>query len=172
MTLQEFKTNFNNQDLPAEMQLLFDFQEKFGAETYVAGFGLLQNDKSGLRYGWSDNEDFLSQLMPFAEAGEGSIYCLWDNKTGQALNQMPIVYFDSEGEGENVIARNFLEFIQVLLIPDPYDDWRPENYANFVHVFSEKMLLPIPDSFDAIEDAAADSYQESFDNWKSQYLNQ
>ena len=170
MTLQEFKSNFNNQELPAEMQLLFDFQDKFGAETYVAGFGLLQNDKSGLRYGWSDNSDFLNQLMPFAESGDGSMYCLWDNKTHQPINQMPVVYFDSDGEGENVIAKNFLEFIQILLIPDPYDDWRPENYANFVHVFNEKMNLPIPNNFDDVAEAAAIADQASFDTWKNQYV--
>ena len=170
MTLQEFKSNFGGQDLPGDMQLLFDFQDKFGAESYVAGFGLLQNDKSGLRYGWSDNEDFVKALMPFAEAGEGSIYCLWDNGTSQALNQMPIIYFDSEGEGETVIARNFLEFIQVLMIPDPYDDWRPEQYANFVFTFNEKVKLEIPKNTDEIDNACK-PFQESFDQWKSQYLN-
>lgn len=82
MTLQQFKSNFNGQDLLTEMQLLFDFQDKFGGESYVAGFGLLQNNKSGLRYGWSENEDFLKSLMPFAEVGEGSIYCLWNNGIG------------------------------------------------------------------------------------------
>jgi hypothetical protein len=170
MTLQEFKSNFGGQDLPSEMQLLFDFQDKFGAESYVAGFGLLQNDKNGLRYGWSDNEDFLKALMPFAEAGEGSIYCLWDNGTSQELNQMPIVYFDSEGEGETIIARNFLEFIQVLMIPDPYDDWRPDHYAEFIFIFNEKVKLEIPNNTDVINNAC-EPIQESFDQWKNQYLN-
>lgn len=172
MTQQEFESNFGGRKLPEDIHLLFAFQEFYGAESYVAGFGLLQNDKSGLRYGWSDNEDFLKALMPFAEGGEGSIYCLWDNGTNQELSFMPIVYFDSEGDGETVIARFFLEFIQVLMIPDNnFDDgWKPEHYADFIFAFNESAKLEIPSNTNEI-DIACKPFQESFDQWKNQYLN-
>ena len=146
MTLQEFKSNFGGQDLPDDILLLFDFQDKFGAESYVAGFGLLQDDKCGLQYGWSDNNDFLNALMPFAQAGEGSIYCLWDNGTSQELNQMPIVYFDSEGDGETIIARNFLEFLQVLLLEDEKSEWKPEHYPEFKQFVTHHITLNITDT--------------------------
>ena len=173
MTLQEFKSNFGGQDLPNDMLLLFDFQDKFGAESYVAGFGLLQDDKCGLQYGWSDNNDFLNALMPFAQAGEGSIYCLWDNGTSQELNQMPIVYFDSEGDGETIIARNFLEFLQVLLLEDDKSEWKPEHYPEFkqfVTYLFESLKLEISQNTDAIV-IACKPFQENFDTWKNQYLN-
>lgn len=83
---------------------------------------------------------------------------------------MSIVYFDSEGDGVSVIARNFLEFIQVPMISNPYDDWRPEHYADVIYIFNEKSKLEIPKKTDAIHEACK-PFQEEFDQWKNQYLN-
>jgi hypothetical protein len=52
-----------------ELNLLMALQNRLGFETYADGFGLTDfGDTSGVEAGWSKNPEFLSRLVPFAQA--------------------------------------------------------------------------------------------------------
>src|SRR4051794_33348434 len=90
-----------------ELNLLMALQNRLGFENYADGFGLTDfGDTSGVEAGWSKDPEFLSRLVPFAQAnGTGSMYALWRVDDRSDLATLPVVVFGDEG-GQHVVARN------------------------------------------------------------------
>src|SRR6185503_18875839 len=112
-TSAEFASNFAGQQVPPALAKLLAFQDEHDFESYSECFGLLADDKGGLR-SWSSDDRFLSRLMPFAQAtGGGSFYALWAHQPGASTSEMPVIVFGDEG-GVHVIAENVSQLLRLL----------------------------------------------------------
>ncbi|KRD10426.1 hypothetical protein ASE21_12035 [Flavobacterium sp. Root901] len=113
-SLEEFAVQFNGSAIPEDLIKLYEFDQKYGSETYSECFGLLLiNEKTGIKT-WSEEEEFYNSFIEFAGAnGSGSSYAYWliDND----LNKCPIVVFGDEG-GIHVVAENTRKLIQLLTV--------------------------------------------------------
>jgi hypothetical protein len=183
MTLEDFKNNFNNQITP-ELALFFEINEELGFENYSQGFGLYQDDKSGIS-SWSEDPDFLDKLMPFAQAnGSGSMYVLWKNEQNKSLNELPVVVFGDEG-GYHIVAKNIFELMQLLTFDQEISVDHEEVYFYKDEDYEESESLPeyitwLKENFnlDPIEDTeltianAQETYKADFDKWVSQFYSE
>lgn len=182
-SLAEFKTNFAGHTVPPELAKLLAFQDEHGFESYSGGFGLLADGKSGL-HSWSEDEAFLSKLMPFAQAtGTGSIYALWSGGAAKSTSEMPVIVFGDEG-GVHVIAENVKELLRLLTFDvEPMvdlggvsfykdeDEHEPSEAAEEYEAWlqSELGLEPVDDA-DEIVSAAQLKYKKPFDAWMKTFV--
>lgn len=183
MTLEDFKKNFNNQ-ITNELVLLFEINDELGFENYSQGFGLYEDDKSGIS-SWSEDSDFLDKLMPFAQAnGSGSMYVLWNNGSGNSLSDLPVVVFGDEG-GYHIVAKNILEFMQLLTFDteisvdheevyfykdEDYEE--SENLQEYINWLKENFNLNPIEETESILENAQEKYKADFDKWVSQYYSE
>lgn len=183
MTLEDFKKNFNNQ-ITNELVLLFEINDELGFENYSQGFGLYEDDKSGIS-SWSEDSDFLDKLMPFAQAnGSGSMYVLWNNGSGNSLSDLPVVVFGDEG-GYHIVAKNILEFMQLLTFDteisvdheevyfykdEDYEE--SENLQEYINWLKENFNLNPIEETESILENAKEKYKADFDKWVSQYYSE
>jgi hypothetical protein len=181
-TLAEFSSNFAGGDVPPALAKLLAFQDQHGFESYSECFGLLADDKGGLR-SWSSDERFLSRLMPFAQAtGGGSFYALWAHRPGANTSEMPVVVFGDEG-GVHVIAEDVAHLLRLLTFDvepmvdhdgvtfykakdhEPRDDH--DAYVDWLK--AELDLDPIDDPGPLVAAAQA-RYKADFDAWFSDFV--
>ena len=110
----EFAKNFEPYAVPPELAKLFVFQQ--GVRTfqgYSDGFWLIEDDKGGLKT-WSEKPEFLSRLLPFAQAdGKGSFYALWAQGTAGDAGSFPVLVFGGEG-GAHVVAENVNALLRIV----------------------------------------------------------
>lgn len=149
-----------------------------GFEAYSRGFGLRSHeDKAGLRT-YSEEQEFLDNLIEFAQAdGTGASYAFWIiDKRG--LSDQPIVLFGSEG-GTHVIAENLKQLLQMLTYDEEpitggfcehdeeyeptdglerYKAWLKQNFG----------LDPVDDPEKLVEQAQK-KYQEKYAAWLSRF---
>ena len=184
MNINDFKTTLRVKELPNELEKLieFDFNLSDNKYYYSQGFEINPFGRGGLET-WSTEEDFLNQLIPFAQAnGSGSIYAIWISDNNQSLSEMPIVVFGDEG-GTHVIAENILQLLHLLT----YDveiiiDWDKINFVKLKEEYKEskslgKYLKWIKEHYnleqiekpEEIIKTAQDKYKLSFANWFSKY---
>lgn len=183
MKIQAFKDNLGITDLPPVLEKLIQFQnEQSDFESYSQGFGVLIDDKSGIK-SWSEDEAFLERLYPFAQAnGSGSTYALWNDGSLLELADFPIVVFGDEG-GVHVVADNLLALMQMLLFDseisvdfeevyfykdeDDYEESEGhQTYKNWLK--KEFNLEPVEDP-DSLIQIAQENYQEDFEQWFQNY---
>jgi len=184
MTLEDFKKNFNNQ-ITNELALFFEINEELGFENYSQGFGLYEDDKSGIS-SWSEDEAFLDKLMPFAQAnGSGSMYVLWNNDSNKSLNELPVIVFGDEG-GYHIVAKNIFEFMQLLTFDteisvdheeayfykDEEDYEESENLPEYKVWLKENFNLDPVEVTESILENAQEAYKTEFDKWVSQYYSE
>jgi hypothetical protein len=176
----EFAENFAPYAVPPELEKLLAFQEGvagFGA--YSEGFGLLRDDKGGLK-SWSVDPAFLSRLLPFAAArGTGSFYALWADGKSDNASSFPVIAFGDEG-GAHVVAEDVRGLLRLLCLDaEPTidlggvgyynDDGRhTEHHDAYVQWLSELGLEPAKDPM-AIVDAAQAKHKAAFDVWFAAY---
>lgn len=183
MTLEDFKKNFN-EPITNEFKLFFEINDELGFENYSQGFGLYEDDKSGIS-SWSEDSDFLDKLMPFAQAnGSGSMYALWNNGSGNSLSDLPVVVFGDEG-GYHIVAKNILEFMQLLTFDteisvdheevyfykdEDYEE--SENLQEYINWLKENFNLNPIEETESILENAQEKYKADFDKWVSQYYSE
>ena len=181
-TLAEFEKNFNGHAMPELLRNLLDFQNTVGDFSYSQAISLVQDDKSGLAHGWSDDQNFLKDLIPFAMAtGSGSFYALWNNGTDKNLAEWPVVLFGDEG-GEWVVARNLRELLQITTCdvePMLYGEvsfYKDEEHESSVEIDKYKYWLTSRLKIEPIENPSAivrsaqNQLQTSLDAWKKPYF--
>lgn len=184
MNINEFKENLGLAEIPSELEKLIYFQSNISSfENYSKGFGVLVDDKSGLK-SWSEAGDFLARLFPFAQAnGTGSFYTIWNDGTNKPLNEMPIVVFGDEG-GVHVVAENLLQLLHLLTYDTEiwvdFDEtyfYKDENdeesedlgkYLNWIKGDYKLNPIEVPD---AVIKNAQQKYKASFEAWFGQYFN-
>ncbi|BAL91274.1 hypothetical protein AMIS_60540 [Actinoplanes missouriensis 431] len=167
-----------------ELNLLKDFQDRYGYESYSQSFGLDDwNDTSGLEAGWSKDPGFLAGLLPFARAtGGGSFYALWRIDDRADLATLPVIAFGDEG-GEHVVARDLRELFRLLTFDsEPSighedlffyradDEDHSAHHDTFVTWLAGTFGLTPVDDPDEVVAAARDEFGERFTAWKSRYL--
>ena len=183
MDIKEFKENWGLTAIPAELEKLIYFQTNISSfENYSQGFGVLIDDKSGLK-SWSEDVSFLDKLFPFAQAnGSGSFYAIWNDGTTKPINEMPIVVFGDEG-GVHIVAENILQllhlitfdteisvdFEEIYFYKDEDDYEESEDLNEFLNwLKGDYGLDQIQEPSDIIS-SAQEKYKEEFDKWFGQY---
>ncbi|MEY8761016.1 hypothetical protein [Chryseobacterium tongliaoense] len=182
--ISEFKENLGLTEIPAELEKLIYFQNHISSfENYSQGFGVLIDEKSGLK-SWSDNENFLSRLLPFGQAnGSGSFYAIWNDGTDQLLNQMPVAVFGDEG-GVHIVAENILqllhqltydteisvEFGEVYFYKDEEEYEESEDLNEYLKWMKDDYSLNRIEKPDPLIKAAQEKHKERFDQWFGQYF--
>lgn len=183
MNIEEFKKNWGPSPIPTELEQLIYFQtNKSAFEFYSRGFGVIVDDKGGLK-SWNEDISFLNQLFPFAQAnGTGSFYAIWDDGTTKPLNEMPIVVFGDEG-GVHIVAQNILQLLHLITfdteISVEFDDvyfYKDENeYQKSKDLDAFLKWLKNDYNLDPVQDpaviiaSAQKKYKETFDKWFKQY---
>jgi len=177
---EEFAKNFVPYSVPPELDKLLAFQEGLVAfGQYSEGFGLLRDDKRGLK-SWSEDPVFLSRLLPFAAAkGSGSFYALWANSESDHSDSFPVVAFGDEG-GAYVVAEDVRGLLRILALDsEPMIDLGGVHYQKddakqtvhhdaYVRWMSELGLSPAEDPM-AIVEAAQAKHQAAFEAWFAEY---
>lgn len=184
MNIIAFKENWGLFEIPSELEKLIYFQNNIsGFENYSQGFGVLIDNKTGLK-SWSENPAFLKKLMPFAQAnGCGSFYAIWDDGTAKPISQMPIILFGDEG-GIHVVAEHILQLMHLLTYdteisantdeayfenkgPDDYEE--SEDLGKYLEWLKDDYGLDQIVNPASIIKTAQDKYKTVFDNWMAQY---
>jgi hypothetical protein len=183
MNIKEFKENWGLTAIPTELEKLIYFQTNISSyENYSDGFGVLIDNKSGLK-SWSENDLFLDKLFPFAQAnGSGSFYAIWNDGKTKTINEMPIVVFGDEG-GVHIVAENILQLLHLLTFDteitvsheeiyfykDEDDYEESEDLNEFLKWLKEDFGLDqIQKTSDIISSAQA-KYKHEFDKWFGEY---
>jgi len=185
INITDFKENLGLSEIPVELEKLIYFQNNISSfENYSQGFGVLIDDKLGLK-SWSEDEEFLNRLLPFAQAnGTGSFYTIWNDASNQPLNQMPIVVFGDEG-GVHVVAENILkllhlltygteiwvEYDQTYFYKDDNSYEEPEDLGEYLKWMKGDYNLGQVEEPDSLIKTAQEKYKEKFDKWFGQYFN-
>lgn len=145
---------------------------------YLAdGFELHDYDDKGRFPQELDDPEFLSRLLPFAQAnGSGSTYAFWRADDETDVARSPIVVFGDEG-GQHIIARDFTDFLRLLgfdaeIMVDhdsayyyrEEDDDHSGSHELYVGWLRERGLTPAGDP-DGVVAAAQEAHGERFRAW-------
>jgi hypothetical protein len=183
-TIEEFTENFHGHEIPHELLLLLEFQDKSGTDIFSVGFELACNFKEGLSYRWSKDPDFLNDLFPFAIANRsGSFYAFWNKSASSQLMEMPIVLFDVDG-GEHIVAEDLSQLLQILTydaeptvdqeavrFPRDAEQYKPSpKLDQFKTWIKETFNVDEVENPELIVRVAQEKHQQSFNDWKVQYL--
>ncbi|TMU96585.1 hypothetical protein [Streptomyces sp. DASNCL29] len=169
-----------------ELNLLREFDDKFGTHSYADGFELLDyDDKSELK-GWLDDPknpsraEFFDQLIPFARAtGSGSGYALWRFDDRADLADLPVVFLGDEGDVW-VHARNLRELLRLLPVErdvayedEDLDELFPARREYLIWLDRNFGLTP-PDEDEeaAIGKAAMCVFGPRFATWLARFTNE
>jgi len=185
INITTFKENLGLSEIPVELEKLIYFQNNISSfESYSQGFGVLIDDKLGLK-SWTENEAFLNALIPFAQAnGSGSFYAIWNDGKNKAINQMPIVVFGDEG-GVHVVAENILQLLHLLTFDteiwvdfDQTYFYKDKSYEEsedlgqyLAWMKGDYDLNPIEAPNELIK-SAQEKHHENFKKWFAQYFNE
>ena len=186
MDIKEFKENWGLTEIPTELEKLIYFQTNISSyENYSDGFGVLIDEKWGLK-AWSEDDLFLEKLFPFAQAnGSGSFYCIWNDGTSKPMNNMPIVVFGDEG-GVHIVAENILQllhlltfdteitvdFDEIFFYKDEDDYEESEDLDEFLKWLKDDYNLDKIEDTSTIISSAQDKYKENFEKWFKQYYSE
>jgi hypothetical protein len=110
LTLEQFGANFAPYPVPSLLEELLAFQNA-SAEWYAGYFELDVVKRDSLKH--HIREEALPQFFGFGRERDGSLYALWRYKE-IPLEEAPVVYLNSEGEGSGVQANNLAEFFTLL----------------------------------------------------------
>jgi len=177
---KEFAANFAPYSVPRELEKLLAFQEGgAGFGQFSEGFGLLRDDKGGLK-SWSADPAFPSRLLPFASAnGSGSFYALWADGKSEVSSSFPVIAFGDEG-GVHFVAEDVRGLLRILAFDaearidlggvDYYNDEgrHTDHHDAYVQWLSELGLEPAKDPA-AIVDAAQAKHKVAFDAFFANY---
>lgn len=106
-----------------------------------------------------DGQNMLNRLVKtkkkldviiFAQHGSGSLIGFWNHQEKKSLSEVPIVWIDSNGEPNSVIAKSFDDFLKVLpfdlgIFYDVASAWTnfnayPELYEDPINDFDKETL--------------------------------
>jgi hypothetical protein len=108
----EIQEVFGNYEIPSDLKLLYEFENKYGSENYSECFYLKTTTKYGGLENWCESETFINKFLEFATAnGSGSSYAYY--LIEEKLENCPIVVFGDEG-GIHVVANSTQDLIHLL----------------------------------------------------------
>jgi len=146
LTIEQFRTNFDPYPVPRLLEELLAFQN-ISQEWYSLGFELNVVKRSSLKY--HIVAEAIPQFFGFGQDGNQSLYALWRYKE-MPLDETPVTYLNSEGEGSGVLANNLAEFMTLLA------------YG------TEPILGVYPDRAEANEDVKYALRNQEFRKWLEQ----
>lgn len=184
MLEKEYIEQFNSHEVPEALLSLLEFtNEKSKTEYFSDGFEFSINmEKYGLKT-YSEDEEFLSSIIEFANAdGTGSTYGFWLKDKDQNLTEAPVVAFGSEG-GFHVVANNINDLLQILTFDsEPMIDWDslyyykdPDDYEPSTKIECYRDWLKNTRSLESITNAdalvelAQANHQKEFKDWMAKF---
>lgn len=113
VTVEEFTKNFPpNIKAPELLLRLLEFQNQ--ADDWYSGyFELAALGRQSLNAWFAGDESAASQFIPFGHNADGSLYCFWVFDE-HSVNTAPIVFLNSEGQENAVLANDLNEFFALL----------------------------------------------------------
>lgn len=182
----DYAAVFGDLPVPAALQDLLRFQNEVGYGNYSQALTLSVQDHEVLAIGWSDEDEFLDRMLPFAQASaSGSFYVLWNPDPSLALppDRWPVVVFGDEG-GEWVIARDVRELLRVstcdvepMIDMDRVHYYRSEHHYRksaeldrYVEWLRERFQIAPLDDPEEILKAAQQEWQTPFERWMQPIL--
>lgn len=188
----KYAKNFGKVGLPAVLAKLLAFQNDVGAEMYSEGFALQTDDKGLFKGSCASNgkpvaskaneKRFLEALSPIAAAtGTGSVYALWNDGEGKAVEDMPIVVFGDEG-GVHIVAENLEGLLSIVAADvEPLIDWDGVSYFKtpdheprreigaYRKWLADNVGIKTVGKPDAIVKKAQKRYGQAFKKWMSSF---
>jgi hypothetical protein len=135
----------------AELNQLKEFADRLGGVEFSDGFELAEFGMDAGLDTWSDDPDFVSAFIPFAQATpSGSSYAFWRYDDRADLATLPVVFVGDEGD-LHVVARDVRELLQLLAIdsefldPDSVEE-HSEGHEQYLAWLSENFGLAAPDA--------------------------
>lgn len=173
--LEELQELLGDHKIPDIVRKVFDFNNELGDKYYTPDFGFcsdgtLEDFFDANELDEDDIEYLLEYLVEFARADDtGGIYVFWLKEDIDNVEDMPIIWFGSEGEME-LIASNFKDLLKRLTF-----DYRKEygiEYVTELEVFKKWIkdefdIDPVESEEDVekIAQEAKNNFQEPLANW-------
>ncbi len=110
LALEQLRANFDPYPVPHMLEELLAFQI-ISPEYYAGRFELEVIKREDLKH--HIREEALPQFFGFGRESDDSLYALWRYKE-MPLEEAPVVYLNTEGEGSGVQANNLAEFFTLL----------------------------------------------------------
>jgi hypothetical protein len=163
-----------------ELNMLKEFDDRIGPVYYSDGFELREYGADVALHTWSEQPEFLSRFIPFAQAnGSGSSYALWRCDDRTDLATLPIVFVGDEGD-LYVIARDLRELFQLLAIDiEPFAEYgflgsgeveeHSDGHHEFLTWLGQNFGLEPPEDLDALW-AGRKQADDQFRAWASQFV--
>jgi hypothetical protein len=96
--------------LPKALRLLCEFSEEIGTDFFRAGMAFLQDARDDLET-WVQVAPSLGEsLFAFARDATHALFACWMHET-RDLEACPVVWLDSEGAGNRVVASSPSDFV-------------------------------------------------------------
>lgn len=111
LTIEQFRTNFDPFPVPCLLEDLLMFESTSSREWYSRYFELSIVKREILKYHVPVKA--LSQFFGFGRNKDDSLYALWRYQE-IPLDEAPVIYLNSEGEGSGVQASNLADFFMLL----------------------------------------------------------
>jgi hypothetical protein len=118
MNIQKIQKNFPEAtQVPDKLRKLCEFADK-DSDYFGCDFRLLEDGKRIILRGMDNDESAASQFAIFARDSSHALYGYWlyDNRS---IENAPIVYIDSEGCDNTVLANNVEEFLTLAALGKP-----------------------------------------------------
>jgi hypothetical protein len=152
-----------------ELNLLKAFQDRIGSVFYSEGFELHEYGRDAGLGTWSEDPEFVSRFIPFANAtGSGSDYAFWRCDDRPDTADLPIAFIGDEGD-LYIVARNLLELFQLLTIdneclePD-FVEQHTDAHEAYVAWLDETFDLRPPEDIGALRGLSKED-DERFQDW-------
>jgi len=111
--LISFQSCFKNQPVPHLLKELILFSESFSG--LFSGSFELQPDRFELcKAYFQGQKEGVEQVVPFGMDSAGSLFAFWLYDKALTLENAPVVFLSSEGEGSTVLAKDFKDFLILL----------------------------------------------------------
>lgn len=162
-----------------ELNLLKEFEDRLGPVYYSEGFELCEYGGDAGLHTWSEDAEFLSRFIPFAQAnGTGSHYALWRCDDRAELAASPVVFVGDEGD-LYVIARDLRELFRLLAVdsepvsegfldPDIVEE-HSEGHTEFLAWLDRTFGLGPPEDPNALWEARKE-HDDRFRAWAGRFV--
>jgi len=169
--LLELQERLGDYRVPEIVKKTLEFDCQLGDKYYTPDFGFdagdtLEDFFDANELNEDDIEYLLEYLIEFSRADDtGGIYVFWLKEEIKNIEDMPIVWFGSEGEME-LVASNFKDLLSRLTFKYEYD--YITELERFKKWIKDEFDIDPVNSYDDLEkiaQKARNTFQEAYANW-------
>lgn len=174
-------------NLPDILLELINFDNSVANDDWFSEeFEFITDEEIYMLKTYSEDDEFLSSFIPFAQANAGgSLYAFWIKNNDISLDKSPIVAFGDEG-GHHIVSENIYDLLKILTYDvRPMIDWdsiyyykdkedyEPSKYRDqFRNWLNDKYQIESTNNADEIVQTAQEKHQEDFKEWIGKYYSE